>query len=168
MENKKLFTDLITSLVLLLFAGTMLREVHKLPLPSFDQLGAGFVPELISYILLLLSLLLLGRSLFRLKQHSRSNTDPAAGTTKPLFLPASACVVLTFLYILVMPSLGYTISTFVFINLLGLILLKHETRGEGKKCLYLAIILLISLVFAFGGYYLFTHFLAVDLPVFKL
>lgn len=143
MKIKKSLPDVIISVVVLIFLGTLFVQVPAIPDISRDY------PLGLLVIAALMTLSLLVRSLLRLRTDEEVETKvlEQAKTIFPYCLMIIA-------YIWLLNKLGYIISTIVFM-IASLLFLKLKNK---------VLMIVLSVVVTCLLYYIFTNFLVVVLP----
>jgi putative tricarboxylic transport membrane protein len=106
-------TDVISAATLLALALAALLEASKLPYGRLNSPQPGFFPLILAIFLAIFSLVLLAQSIRGTKEESRGSSREAA-IWKRIVLAVGALVVFGVLF----ESLGYIISTFLFIAFL--------------------------------------------------
>ncbi|WP_377887990.1 tripartite tricarboxylate transporter TctB family protein [Alkalihalobacillus sp. R86527] len=150
--------DLINSLVILLFCGLAYYGSSMIPERSLGKTEGDFFPNIIIFTLTFLSLLLLIKSIyqsFKLEKENKNNTITVKDKIKE-----NRKVIITFLlfglYILVMPYIGYFVSSVTFLFLLYLLLSPH------KKKLWQVFLGILGVTYLLS--FIFQKFLLVFLP----
>lgn len=161
-EHRK---DLITGVILLTIA--VFYRIAASGIQVFKGMGATLIsartiPYFWSYILMLLSSLLIGRSLKNIshKKGELANGQPSgilAGLTK--YYSVIATFFLLVLYSFSIQPIGYLISTMVYLPVQILLLTPHGSRSK-----ILPAALIVSVIFAILTYVLFVKLLAINLP----
>lgn len=143
MKMKKSLPDVIISVVVLIFLGTLFAQV-----PAIPEISKGY-PLGLLVIATVMTLYLLVRNLLRLKgdETVESKVPQQIKTIAPYCLMIIA-------YIWLLNKLGYIISTVLFM-LASLLFLKLK-----NKVLMIVITVVLTLVL----YFVFTRFLVVVLP----
>lgn len=143
-------TDLITGIVLLVFSTYVVLEAARMPLAVEFAPGYGFFPFWLGVLMMFLSVLLLVNTWRR----------PAKPDEKPPFTNRQSVksVVLIMLalagYIIIIDSVGYLLSTLLFVLFLLLVV-----EGEKRRTA-----VLIAVVTAVSLYVIFQVILQVSLP----
>ncbi len=144
----------------LLAAATVvyLFEARKLPFGSLRNPDLGFIPILGGVTLLGLCLLLLGREVLQPARQREKEVDlfeeqeeggESAGLRRPIFLSAAV-----FVYPLIFMPLGFILSTVLLVTISLRVM---EYRGWLGS-------FLISIGVSLVSYFLFAHWLDVQLP----
>ncbi|MFM9271368.1 tripartite tricarboxylate transporter TctB family protein [Halomonas elongata] len=139
----------------LLFSG-LFFQAGSLPSSMWEPLGAGSFPRLILGMLVLINLALVAQ------QWRRLHSTPAASSGLVIDWlwrhRLALCVLGLFAtYLLMVPSLGFTIASFVFLLLAQVLLGARRPRS-------LFIALVIALAFSIGVDALFRDVFAIGLP----
>ena len=143
MKMKKSMPDVIISIVVLIFLGTLFLQV-----PAIPEISRGF-PLGLLIIATVMTLYLLIRNLLRLKNDEvvESKVLEQAKTIVPYCLMIIA-------YIWLMDKLGYIISSVVFM-IASLLFLKLKNK---------ILMIVLAVVLTCLLYFVFTNFLGVVLP----
>lgn len=143
MKMKKSLPDVIISIVVLIFLGTLFAQV-----PAIPEISKGY-PLGLLVIATAMTLYLLIRNLLKLKNDEvvESKALEQAKTIVPYCLMIIA-------YIWLLNKLGYIISTVIFM-IASLIFLKLKNK---------VLMIVLSVVVTLVLYYIFTNFLVVVLP----
>lgn len=156
--SRKQWGDVCLAAICILYAGLIYNEALKIPPAFFDTLGSAAVPMGCAAILVVLSVLLV------LQTRKAQNTTPPREEDTESFRQrwdvAVGIVVLASAYLGVMSLnwLGFAWATVGFVTLATLLL-----GGLRKSTLIIG--LSLSALLGFGGQYLFTEILFIDLPV---
>ena len=143
MKMKKSLPDVIISIVVLIFLGTLFAQV-----PAIPEISKGY-PLGLLVIATAMTLYLLIRNLLKLKNDEvvESKALEQAKTIFPYCLMIIA-------YIWLLNKLGYIISTVIFM-IASLVFLKLKNK---------VLMIVLSVVITLVLYYIFTNFLVVVLP----
>ena len=143
MKMKKSLPDVIISIVVLIFLGTLFAQV-----PAIPEISKGY-PLGLLVIATAMTLYLLIRNLLKLKNDEvvESKALEQAKTIVPYCLMIIA-------YIWLLNKLGYIISTVIFM-IASLVFLKLKNK---------VLMIVLSVVVTLVLYYIFTNFLVVVLP----
>jgi putative tricarboxylic transport membrane protein len=106
-------TDVISAVTLLALALAALLEASKLPFGRLNSPQPGFFPLILAIFLAIFSLALMAESIREAKEESRSASGES-GIWKRIVLAVGALFVFGVLF----ESLGYILSTFLFIAFL--------------------------------------------------
>ena len=130
---------------------------RDIPPPFFDPLGSAAVPKAVAYVLIALALGISIRRFFQNKGSPGAELEELGYELESL--RAIGVVSLSILYTLGMGTgvLGFRWGTILYISLTGILLAK------GNK-LAILISVILGLLFGFGGSYLFSVWLYIDLP----
>ncbi len=142
--------DIISGLVFALIAIYALITASSFPQDHVMGIGPNYFPTLLSIGLLLFSLILIGRGVLKRSKGKIEGFSLKEEGTKRLFLS----VIVAIAYTLVLPFLGFTLSTFfviaVYMKLLGI----RSVRLLGS----------VPLLVVIAVYLLFEKFLSIALP----
>ena len=143
MKMKKSLPDVIISVVVLIFLGTLFAQV-----PAIPEISKGY-PLGLLVIATAMTLFLLVKNLLRLKNDEvvESKVLEQAKTIAPYCLMIIA-------YIWLLNKLGYIISTVVFM-ITSLLFLRLKNK---------VLMIVLAVVITCLLYYIFTNFLVVVLP----
>ncbi len=143
MKMKKSLPDVIISIIVLIFLGTLYVQV-----PAIPEISKGYPLGLI-VIATIMTVILLIRSLMKMKNEEEveSKALEQAKTIVPYCL-------MIIVYIWLLNKVGYIISTVVFM-ITSLLFLKFKNK---------VMMIIISIVITLLLYYIFTNFLVVVLP----
>ena len=148
---------LLSYVVLLAMSGTLFLQAYAIPTSRFEVLGAGAFPMLVHGVLSLLLVAAIAGSLRRLRRGTfRQFPGDAAAwiRARRLVLVLFACLGL---YVLAMPTVGYSVATFVFLMVL-------QATFAPKTGRAMAVALALSVTFSFGLDWLFSEVFNVFLP----
>lgn len=148
---------LLSYIALLLVSAGLFLEARTIPTSRFEVLGAGAFPTLVHGVLILLLLTAIVGSVRRLPGDAYGRVaGQVAGWARArrLVFALFACLAV---YLAVMPVIGYSIATFVFLMVLQIIL-APKTRTA------MIIALVLALIFSFGLNWLFAEVFNVFLP----
>ncbi|MGI6783280.1 MAG: tripartite tricarboxylate transporter TctB family protein [Aminivibrio sp.] len=141
--------DAALGVALSIFSSVMIWQAKLLPRGNkWDLLGPASYPNYISWILLALSVLLILTSL--------KKSPDETWNLPSLVLPFTTFSILI-AYVIIMPKIGFIVSTLLFLLLLQIILSPAEKKPWMQICL-------ISLFFTYGIYYI-ADYLNVQLPI---
>ncbi len=140
--------NIISSIVLLLFAGYVIMEARKLP-DDITELGAGFFPELAGS---LLGAFAAGMLYFAIRGEGRDQEAPPRPQARLII--CLACLVV---YVVAMPYVGFIATTPVFLLATGLAMADSAKDWWKKLCLS-------ATLTTAAVYYLFAVMLNVPLP----
>ena len=158
----KIKNDIGVSLFLIGVCAVMIWDSWDIPPGSFEPLGAGPIPRMIAYTVIITCLIIMTRAIFkwrRLDDSENIQKFERPLTYRPRPKDAVLVLGLTVIYAIVMAleltrfSISTTVFLFVTISLL--------TRFDRRSMLIGAI---IAVVMGFGCQYLFTEVFVVDLP----
>lgn len=159
--------DLLTGLVFCLFSGAYFIMATQIAIPSSlksSLLNASSVPKLWGAMMFILGVIILIRGVMKMNGAKKDGYNPPKGDLvekmkKSVWEARSAIAmfVILFVYIAVLQSLGFLLSTIVFLFLEFFVL----TRKEERK---LWVIVLMALVFGVAIYVLFKYGFGMPLP----
>ncbi|MDD6282740.1 MAG: tripartite tricarboxylate transporter TctB family protein [Oribacterium sp.] len=140
---KKSTPDIIISIILFIFFGTLLLQVPEIP-----KVSRGY-PFALIIISMIMTAILLIRAILRLKKEDRQETQIV--TQAKTIIPY---IVLIIAYLLLLPRIGYVLATVLFM-ILSFIYLRFKSKIG---------MVVISVVTTVLLYFVFTNFLEVILP----
>ncbi|MCE5283101.1 MAG: tripartite tricarboxylate transporter TctB family protein [Deltaproteobacteria bacterium] len=144
--------EVIGGVIVLLFGALTIVFSLQLPIGTFRMAGSGLFPMWLGIVLILLSLLHLGK--LRLKGGSRlegkQKAEPPSEATKQMLLFLGASVLAT----VCLDIFGFPLTAFLLMLLLLRIL---GVRGP-------AMLVAMPLLTALAAYFLFVQFLKIPLP----
>ena len=148
---------LLSYLVLLIASVGLFASAYAIPASRFERLGAGAFPQMVFGALALMSLVAIVDALRKIPAAAYGRF--AAETVAWMRRRYLVFVVLAALgvYIVLLPLLGFSIASFLFILGLELVLMPR-----GWKTLLLALV--VAVVFSFGLNWLFAEVFDVFLP----
>lgn len=159
--------DLLTGLVFCLFSGAYFIMATQIAIPTSMKsslLDASSVPRLWGIMMFVLGVIILIRGLKKMSDAKKGGYCPPQGgqfekVKKSIWEARSAIAmfVILFAYIAVLQSVGFLVSTIVFLFLEFFVL----TRKEERK---LWVIALMALVFGVAIYALFKYGFNMPLP----
>ncbi|MCL4532422.1 MAG: tripartite tricarboxylate transporter TctB family protein [Actinobacteria bacterium] len=151
-----LLKEIIVALVVILFSAWYYWQAGFLPTHSADPLGPAALPRFLATGMILFALAHIVVSYFRRKRlEEDEEPDPLQGAARMRGnLRILGVVVLTGAYIFFMVPLGYTLTTFIYLLLLTMLLGVPSIRGLAISTVGVTISLLL----------LFGKFLGVLLP----
>lgn len=166
-KQKKNFTDLISGIVVMALAAFFYWTTFGTK--SFMKTGKGRVapdtiPKIVAIAMFVLGIIIILKWLINMKQgkvkpvEKEDDSENTVGMTaaqiktRQLFqkITMPCTIALIFLYILVMPEIGFTISTFCFLTL-QITLLSTDLSGKSwLKSLLIALIASVAIYIIFG------------------
>ena len=153
--------DFISSLVLIAFVGLMYYESQNIRASFIIAYGPKFFPYAVLSVLTLLAVILALQSIdFSGKQKPAAGEQPVANKitiNKTALLLQFAFIAAFVVYLILMPRIGYLLSTILFL-FSTMVLLGDRKPKE------LAISAASACALAGGLYYIFTHMLQIFLP----
>ncbi len=172
-QKHKPLVDIIAAVGLILLSLVFFTATLDLPEPRYEPLGPAAVPKTISLLILISAVVLMGRGIYhfiRTGSFAALRSEPVTGTGNPgpgyQLRPHLAVMVMLLLVVYIgllhLQVVGYRISCTLFMLSSGLLTLWYEKRAF--KLFHLAVLLVLTLLMAFGGYYVFTQILVIDLP----
>ena len=139
----KKFKDLILGVVMLLFSGFYLyfaQQIKTRPKLTPSYASAQIVPVLLGTLLAALSVIMIVQSVLKLKKGGMTSDEDTPASDKSGMISVALTFAVMIIYTLVLPVLGFCLSTFVYLLLQILILAPKEKRN-------IKLFVLISVVF---------------------
>ena len=140
----KKFKDLILGVVMLLFSGFYLyfaQQIKTRPKLTPSYASAQIVPVLLGTLLAVLSVIMIVQSVLKLRKAGAvSSHEDTPASDKSGMISVALTFAVMIIYTLVLPVLGFCLSTFVYLLLQILILAPKEKRN-------IKLFVLISVVF---------------------
>lgn len=172
-KQYKPVVDIIAAAGLIFLSLVFFAATLDLQEPRYEPLGPAAVPKTISLLILVCAVVLMGRGIYHFMQNGgfaalRSKPETGAEDRGPGYQlrPHLAVMVMILLVVYIgllhLQVLGYRTSCTLFMLATGLLTLWYEKRAF--KPFHLAVLLVLTLLMAFGGYYVFTQILVIDLP----
>lgn len=146
-----IITDLISGIVMLLISIYVYVSALSFPKAEYQLAGPAFYPQLMAILLALISVTLIYRSVRRLKNKEECRK---VKVDNPAIVIAVMAV--TLLYILVLKTLGFLITTFLYLTALVFIM-----QPEKKK---IVTNLLVSSIMTGAVYVIFAKLFSASLP----
>lgn len=150
--------DILNSIILLLFCGLAYYGASQIPIRSLGKTEADFFPKIIIGIVALLSVILLVQSFIRLNKEKDSKLNLSIRH----LIKENYKVILTFalfgIYVFALNTLGYFISSILFLYAIYYLLAPH------KKMKHQWAVLLGIVSFTLLLLVIFQQFLSVFLP----
>ena len=135
--------DLILGVVMLLFSGFYLyfaKQIKTRPKLTPSYASAQIVPTLLGILLAVLSVIMIVQSVLKLKKGGMTSDEDTPASDKSGMISVALTFAVMIIYTLVLPVLGFCLSTFVYLILQILILAPKEKRN-------IKLFVLISVVF---------------------
>jgi len=148
--------QLVSYAVILAVAAWLFWEAGDLPASRWEPLGAGTFPRLVLGALALLAATALVRE-FRLWRREKGPLRPDLWSTLVRYRLVAAVLGFFLVYVAVLPQLGFSLASFVFLLATQLVL-GPKTRPA------LTVMVVVALVFSFGLNWLFAEAFNVFLP----
>ena len=139
----KKFKDLILGVVMLLFSGFYLyfaQQIKTRPKLTPSYASAQIVPVLLGTLLAALSVIMIVQSVLKLRKGGMASDEDTPASDKSGMISVALTFAVMIGYTLVLPVLGFCLSTFVYLILQILILAPKEKRN-------IKLFVLISVVF---------------------
>lgn len=155
------YRDLIVGVIFLALAGFYLSQAELIvEAGSSGQIGPQFFPEVIAGLTILLSVILIGMSLSKLKREAGKPVAEAKQEDKPNNVTVVLTILLIFGFVALFEPLGFmpTAASYLFLQF-------NVAAPKSQKTLkHQAYFLIGSLVLAFGINYIFVNAFNVMLP----
>ena len=139
----KKFKDLILGVVMLLFSGFYLyfaQQIKTRPKLTPSYASAQIVPVLLGTLLAALSVIMIVQNVLKLRKGGMTSDEDTPASDKSGMISVALTFAVMIIYTLVLPVLGFCLSTFVYLLLQILILAPKEKRN-------IKLFVLISVVF---------------------
>lgn len=107
-------TDQVCSVFWLILGGVISFQSYRLGLGSGKEPGPGFIPFWVGFLIVVLGVVLLVRSLLAQKHVDRASEPLKAGN----WIKVGVVTLSLIVYLAVMSALGYLLSTFLFLSFL--------------------------------------------------
>jgi putative tricarboxylic transport membrane protein len=146
--------DLVSSIVFMVIGGIFMQESLRKTLIENGVPGAGFMPLMMSGILIILSLSVFISALCSKEQSTGLGLFPDRVNSRKLLF----CVIAMIIYAIVMKFIGFFIATFILFLYIGWLI-------EPKKWRTASIVALFTTVIS---YLFFVRFMEVQLPTGKI
>lgn len=158
----KIRNDIGISIFLIGICALMIWDSWDIPAGTFEPLGAGPIPRMVAYTVIIICLIIMCRAVFRwrrLKDSENSHQSAPLLAYRPRPKDAVLVLGLTVIYgvVMALELVRFSISTAVFLFVTTSLL----TRFDRRSMLIGAI---IAVLMGFGCQYLFTEVFVVDLP----
>ena len=148
--------QLVSYAVVLALAAWLFWEAGDLPASRWEPLGAGTFPRLVLGALALLAATALVRE-FRLWRLEKGPVRLDLWSTLVRYRLVAAVLGFFLVYVAVLPQLGFSLASFVFLLATQLVLGPKTRRA-------LTVMVVVALVFSFGLNWLFAEAFNVFLP----
>lgn len=139
------------ALLMIVISVTALYGTMDIPPGKFEPLGSAPVPQAVAGLIIILALGLIVRACI--------DQRPLAASSADRYLDASAVVVLTLLFVVVMQ---YRLATFAILTSIYLIVTVGVLTRFRRRSL--PAVIAVGLLTGFGCQYVFTRVFVVDLP----
>lgn len=147
--------DGVAGLLLLGIAGLLAVQARQIPRSPFLPIGADFFPRVLLGILGAGAALLLARDILRYRRKQGIQEKVARFREIPHSIPATFAAFAV--YVLLMPTLGFFLSTLAFVAVAQVLLGPHRPRDLPR-------IALVAISTATATYLVFERYLHVFLP----
>lgn len=159
---KKKYNDLIVGVFFLVLSVGYYIMATFLPASKVSELGPDFIPKIIAMLTLVISIALIFTSYKEMKKQDTTEGDTSEeGDREEIeYRPVIYTFLLLLLYTQLLRSIGFLITTVVYLFLQFNVLAPLDQRGRKHQTLYG----IISLITTVVVYYLFRNGLQVMLP----
>lgn len=145
-------TDLISGSVMLLFSACIYVSASGFPKSDYQLSGPAFYPQVMAVILAIISIVLIGRSAKSLKNNIKGEQIKINNPKKVI-----AAMAATLVYVLLLKTLGFLITTFIYLTALIFIMQPQKNK--------IPISVLISLIMTGAVYFVFAVLFSASLPM---
>lgn len=142
-ETGKKQTDLITSIVLLVFSGVVIQQALQMPIMMQYGPGAGLFPIAVGGIIAVLSL-----SMFIESINPKTPDKASKFQNKSGLLSAGKLIIGLLVYVALLQAMGYLIMTFALVSYILLVVEKSSVKSSLIAAS--AVTLILFLIFQVG------------------
>lgn len=153
---KKKYWDLVSGSVLLVFSGVLFIGAQQVKTLAVSSIGSGFFPSVVAILLAITSVFIIIGGIAQAKKPDKAS-DKAKAEEKPRVWGVIGTFALMAFYAILLPKLGFLITTTVYLFVQINILSPNESR---KQFLFG----IISVISAVSIYYLFVSVFHLMLP----
>jgi len=171
MDNHRtsLVTDIILSLVIIVFSIVIYINTLDLPPPKYEPMGAAALPRILAGLLIIFSIFIFIKAIIRKKpaavptekttELGDVSTFQETDTSLGSYMKAAIVFVLTCVYVFVMSTKlsGFMLATMIYIFVAGSIMKPGNLVSKVKMAAF-------AIVFALATFYIFTGLFYIDLP----
>lgn len=162
-------TDIILSLVIIIFSVVIYINTLDLPPPKYEPMGAAALPQILAALLIIFSIFIFIKAIIRKKPAGAStdkttelgdvSTFQESVTSARSYIKAAIVFALTCVYVFVMSTKlsGFMPATMVYIFVAGTIMKPKNLVSKAKMAAF-------AIVFALATFYIFTGLFYIDLP----
>lgn len=127
---KALYRNLLPPCCIVLLCALLWRETGKMPPPNFDALGAAFFPRMNLGVLMLLSVVLLGNTLWRERRGLPPAEAPPEALSRAEYLRMGITLGMLLAYVLAVmcTEIHFIPLTFAYLTLFGWFLAAWKLR----------------------------------------
>ena len=150
-------TDLGVALFIIVVCLTVLWESRTIPPPGFDPLGSAPVPQAAAAIIIVLSLIVIGRAIGRWRLAVAEKGGGSLSRRYVVDAIVVSALTIVFVEVMQLRSTSFGLMTTVYLTLTIGWLVRFRPR-------LLPGIVLLALAIGFGCQYVFTRIFIVDLP----
>lgn len=143
--------DLISSSVMLLLSIYIYVSAISFPKSDYQLSGPAFYPQLMAVLLAAISIAIMARSIKSLKNNEQGKKITFNNPKKVI-----AAMAATLVYVLILKTAGFLITTFIYLTALILIMQPQKNK--------IPISVLVSLIMTGAVYFIFAVLFAASLP----
>ncbi|MCM3571382.1 tripartite tricarboxylate transporter TctB family protein [Neobacillus mesonae] len=148
------YSDIYSGIFLLLLGIGMYLTTFSFKELTSSKIGPAFMPQIISIFICIVSVFIIVNGFKRLKFLNESKEEQVE---KPAYFPVVLSLVLMIGYLILMPSLGFLMTTTLYLFFQMYLLANKSTRK-------IPVLIIISIVSSVVIYYIFHSLFYVMLP----
>jgi len=168
-ERFSFITDIILSLVIIVFSIVIYFNTLDLPPPKYEPMGAAALPQALAVLLTIFALFILIKAIIKRKPAAPSakKTEAQGETIKSQeseisphsYTKAAFIFIITCIYVfsMSMKLSGFLVATIIYIFVAGSIMKSTNLIGKAKMASF-------AIVFSLATFFIFTRFFYIDLP----
>lgn len=153
----KKYGDLAAGIVFLVWAIALYLSADALPASLMGGLGSDFMPKIIAIVTCILSFFQIQAGFKVMRDYQPEQEEEEY---QPEYLRVLATIVAFTVYVFVLSTLGFVLSSIIYLFVQIVILTTEEQRTPKKLLLYA----ILSIVFCAAVYVIFRFGLSVMLP----
>lgn len=135
--------DIITSIVFILLSIYVYISSLKFPKTEIQLTGPAFYPQIISILLIITSIAIIIRGVKKLKAEGDTLMQKIQNWKRVLMV-----MVATFIYVIVLRTLGFLITTFLYLTILILLMQPEKSKIKVSILISAAMTGVIYLIFS--------------------
>lgn len=161
MRREYLF-DWISSIFLIVFSIVLFISTYSFKRLTVSEIGPAFLPRIVAILLFAMSVILLVQLILKQKSQSGESVQEEVDeeeqkTDRKGMYKVILSIMLMIIYLAVMPTIGFLISTFIYLIAQGWMIASPENRN-------LLRISIVSLIVSGLVYYIFRNLFHLMLP----